>query len=197
MSIASLAIKSAGDIGDYMAQKKNSQANKAAAIASQVGQVNDINLRELQEKQAASQEIEAASRQTKTVLSQARLSASEAGVSGASVDALLNDIGAENSTYTGDVQQNLSNTQAQLERQKQGVYAQTQDRINSAPAPNPFALALRIGGGIIGTAATFASRRDPLAGNPNGDVTTPASSPSASLRIGGGQRTYNGRNKAP
>jgi hypothetical protein len=190
MGLASLAIKTAGDVGDYIAQKRNAASNKAAAIASQTGQVNDINLREIQEKRAATQQIEVASQQTKTVLGQARLSAAEAGVSGASVDALLNDIGAENSTYKGDVQQNLSDTQAQLERQKQGVYAQTQDRINSVQNPNPFALALRIGGGIIGTAAQFTSRRDPLAGNPN-SVTPPAST-TASLKIGGSDRTYNG-----
>jgi hypothetical protein len=193
MGLASLAIKTAGDVGDYIAQKRNAKANKDAAIASQVGQVNDINLRELQEKQAASQEIQAAERQTKTVLSSARLSASEAGVSGVSVDALLNDIGAESSTYKQDVAENLSNTQAQLERQKQGVYAETQSRINSVQSPNPFALALRIGGGIIGTAAQFQSRKDPLAGNPNASAAPSAPTPRSSLRIGGSDRSYNGK----
>lgn len=163
LALGSLVINSVGDIAGAEAQNTNAEANKKAAIASQVGQINDINLRQTQEKQAAVQEITAAQRQTTTALSSARLSAGEAGVKGASVDALLTDIGAQGSTYTQDVQLNQANTQAQLERQKQGVYAQTQDRINSVQSANPLATALKIGGNVIGTATQLQSRKPPSA----------------------------------
>lgn len=163
LALGSLALNSAGELLGASAQRKNADANKKAAISSQVNQINDVNLRQTQEQQAAAQEIEAAQRQTRTALSSARLTAGEAGVSGVSVDALLNDIGAEGSTFTQDVKLNAANTNAQLERQKLGIYAQTQDRINGVQPSNPWATALKIGGSVIATATQLQSRKTPSA----------------------------------
>lgn len=178
LALSSLAIKTAGNLGAAAAQNNAADANKKSAIASEAGSINDINLRETQEKQAAGQQIEAAQRQTRTAVSSARLSAGEAGVSGASVDALLSDIGAKGSTYAGDVKLNLQNTNDQLERQKLGIYSQTQDRINSVQKSNPFATALTIGGSAIGTLTQLAQQNNvPSDGTPSAGATS-------SLRIG-------------
>lgn len=166
LALGSFALNVGGDILNHNAQKKAAFANEQQARAAETRQINDINVRELQEKQAASQQLEVAARQTTTALSSARLSAGEAGVSGVSVDALLSTIGAEGSTAAQNVKLNTDNTVQQLERQKLGVSAEADSRVASMPKANPFALALRIAGQGVGFATQMQSRQAPSAGNP-------------------------------
>jgi hypothetical protein len=165
LTLGSFALKVGGDVANHIAQNKSARANEVEARAAETRQINDINVREMQEKQAASQQIEAAARSTRTALSSAQLSAGEAGVTGASVDALLNTIGAEGSTATQNIKLNQENTNQQLERQKLGVSAEADSRVNSVPKSNPFALALRIAGAGVGLATQFQSRATPSAGD--------------------------------
>lgn len=164
LALSSFAIKTAGAIGSAAAQNQNYEKNKTAAIGAETSSVNDINLRETQEQQAAGQQLEAAQRQTRTALSSARVSSGEAGVSGVSVDALLTDIGAKESVYSEDVKLNAKMTQDQLERQKLGIYAQTQDRINGQTKANPFATGLNIAGGAIGALSQLTTQAPPSDG---------------------------------
>lgn len=182
LALGSLALNSVGDLMGASAQNRNAARNKSAAIASETNQINDVNLRQTQEQQAASQELVAAQRQTRTALSSARLSSGEAGVSGNSVDALLTDIGAQSSTYTQDVKLNEAQRLAQLDSTKTGIYAQTQDRINSVQPANPWATALRIGGSAVGTLASLQSRVPPSDGAPSAGAA--AASVASNLRIG-------------
>lgn len=163
LAIGSIAIGVGGEVLQAKAQNKASKQNSAEARIAETLQVNDINLRETQEKAAASQDLVAGERQTTTALSSARVSAGEAGVAGASVDALLNDIGNEGSTFAQTVRLNTKNTISQLERNKLGVAAQAESRINSVPKANVFASALRIGGIVTAGASQILDRRAPRA----------------------------------
>lgn len=159
IAAATLAIGST--VVDHIGQNKASKTNRKEARIAEALQINDINLRSTQEKAAASQDIQGAERQTTTALSSARVSAGEAGVAGASVDALLADIGNEGSAFTQTVKLNTKNTLAQLQRQKLGVAAQTRSRINSVPKASLFATGLRIGATALDAASTIQSRKAP------------------------------------
>ncbi len=161
IALSGIAIKVGSELLDAKNQNKQSKQNTRDARISQAIQFNDINARVEQEKLAAGQEIEVAERQTRTAVSTARVAAGEAGVEGASVDALLADIGVEGSMYAQDVRLNQKMITGQLEREKLGIAATTQGRINSMPMANPWATALRIGGAALGTAAQLQSHRPP------------------------------------
>lgn len=173
IALGSFALNVGGDVLNHNAQNKAATANAQQARAAETRQINDVNVRELQEKQAASQQLEAAARQTTTALSSARLSAGEAGVTGVSVDSLLNTIGAEGSTAAQNVKLNQDNTIQQLERQKLGISAEADSRVASMPKSNPFALALRIAGSGIGLATQLQGRQPPSAG----DTASPSAGP--------------------
>lgn len=161
LSIGALALGAGNAVVDHIGQNKASKENKKQARIAEALEINSINLRGTQEKAAASQDIVAAERQTTTALSSARLAAGEAGVAGASVDALLADIGNEGSAFTQTVKLNTKNTLAQLEREKLGVGAKTQSRINSVPKANPFATALRIGTAAVDFGTALNRRKAP------------------------------------
>lgn len=159
IALTGLGLGIAGEIAGHQAQNSASKANEKAAKEAAKVDIGAINLRETQEGQSAMQQLEEAERQTKTVAGQARVSASEAGVAGVSVDALLNQIQAEGSLLKSDIGLNKQNTIAQLEREKLGVAATAQSRINAVPRANPFATALRIGSRVVDTAGQFARRK--------------------------------------
>jgi hypothetical protein len=106
-----------------------------------------------------------ADRQARKADALARVSAGEAGVTGASVDALVNDISAEASAFKVAQEQNLDMTITQLQREKVSEQAQARNRINSVPAANPFATGLTIAGMGLDFAAGQISRRPPSSGN--------------------------------
>jgi len=75
---------------------------------------------------------------------QIRVGAGEAGVAGASVEAILNDISAQESAFGVRTQRNVEATVAQIQQEKRGVAAGAQSRINAVQPANPFATGLTI-----------------------------------------------------
>lgn len=159
IALTGLGLGIAGDIMDSHAQNDASKKNERAAKEAAKVDIGAINLREAQENRAAMQQIEEADRQTKTVVGQAHVSAAEAGVSGNSVDALMQQIQAQGSLLKSDIGLNKNNTISQLEREKAGIAATAQSRINAVPRANPFATALRIGGRVVSTAGQLQQRK--------------------------------------
>ena len=163
---ASLAIGVGSQVANAKEQDKASKQNKEAALAAMAESWRDLSLREHQEQDAKALTIAQADRQAREADALARVSAGEAGVSGASVDALLSDISADASRFKTTAEQNLDMTITQLQQEKRGVAAGAGNRIAASPPSNPFATALQIGALGLDFATTLTSRKPAKATTP-------------------------------
>lgn len=152
---ASLAVGLGKDIAGAAAQNKQAAAERAAAIASRNESFRQLSLQESQQQDATAQAINAIDRQGQSQDALARVSAGEAGVAGASVDALAGDLAAQAANAKIITQRNLDMTIAQIQEQKRGIATEAKNRINGAqPASN-----LALGLDVLGTGLSFASSR--------------------------------------
>ena len=161
---AATAIAAAGTTASVVQQ--NQQAKSTAAYEEQQSE-ND--LKAYQDNQAQTgyaneQARESASQQeyqnnlkARAAMSTARAQASEAGVEGNSVDALLADLSAQRDNYNQSVEQNYSTTVANNNTQLQNNYYGTQSALNSlrsVDSPNYLEAASRIGSSALGAYST-------------------------------------------
>lgn len=197
LAAGSLLLNVGGSIFNYKAQQKQVKAQERAAAQLKADTISavfaaagldnaQLDLRGTQEKTAAEQAIDAlvarqneeslaarrsvlqVDREARMASSVAALSAGASGVAGASVSALLNDVGvqaaqsrtgiADNlsliqqqiARQTGVIRQNLDLAQQDIGLQHQVVEANRKSRVNGVenlqtqPRPNPFMLGLEI-----------------------------------------------------
>lgn len=144
LAVANLGIGVYGDIQKNKAQKKQATDVRTSAHESAAGQINQLSLRGLQEKDSAALSIMGADRQARLADGQARVAAGEGGVAGASVDALLHDLERQRGDFRVGTGMNLNNTLTQINAEKRGVRAQEQSVINGAPFPSNAATGINI-----------------------------------------------------
>ena len=171
VAVAGLAISAASAAMSYVqgqnAAKAQSQAyqqqyqqNTQSAQKAAVQQYAAVDQRMLQEQAAADVEKDQSALEARKAAATTRVAAGEAGISGLSVDALLSDIYGQSAKYNDQVDQNTEWTAQQLQREKEGVKAQTVDRINSVQKPtiqrpNFIDLGLRIGGAAVNSYSSY------------------------------------------
>lgn len=156
---ASLAIGTGSAIANAKAQDKASKANAENARQALMESWKDISLQEVQQQDATALTIMQADKQARKADALARVSAGEAGVAGASVDALLGDLSAEASAFKMTQEKNLDMTIAQLQREKISGRTVAQNRINAVPGSNPFATGLTIAGQGLDFVSNIISRK--------------------------------------
>ena len=156
---ANLAVQAGSAIVNHRAQAQQSRAVSAAADKSAIQQIGQVNLREVQEKTATAQSISQADRQARIADAEARVSAGEGGVSGASVDALLGDIQRKDLEYRTTANENLNMTLDQLEQEKLGIRAQAQNIKAGTPFPSSLATGLQIAGAGLNYGSLLIQRR--------------------------------------
>lgn len=161
--VASTAIQIGSAVASHQAQSKQAKANKANALDAMMDTFKDISLQEAQHKEAAAQTLLQADRQAREDEALARVSAGEAGVSGASVDALIGDLAARAGEFKTTQQKNLDWTLSQLDRQRKGAQSTAQSRIAGVPAPSAIGTGLTIAGSGL-NAADNLIRRKPSSG---------------------------------
>lgn len=159
MAGAGLATSIVGDIAGNEAQAKRAKQAKASAEVSAQQQIGQLSLRAEQEQESTGLSIVQADRQARMADAQARVSAGEAGVKGASVDAILTDIQRQDDEFNTSANINLTNEQEQIDAEKQGVRAQEQNQINSVPEPSDLATGLQIAGQGLNFASDVLIRR--------------------------------------
>lgn len=160
LTVGTLAIGVGSQIAQHAAQNKASKSNAAAAKRAMAEDWKSLSLQEAQAQDATALTIMQADQQARKADALARVSAGEAGVSGASVDALLADISQDASDFKGAQLRNLDNTVAQIQQEKRAVAAGAQSRINAAPPANMLATALNIGAVGIDVASNYIRKRD-------------------------------------
>lgn len=142
------------------AYQQQYQQNAKSAQKAAVQNYAAIDQRIVQEQQAASTEVEQSVIEARKAAATTRVAAGEAGISGLSVDALLGDIYGASARHADNVNQQTEWTVQQLQREKEGIASNTQDRINSVSAPiiqrpNFLDLGLRIGSAALDSYSTY------------------------------------------
>ena len=124
--IASPLVSYAGQRQQAKAQAKY-QAQAAAAERQRFQQEQtSMRMRQAQEQEAVGRELEQVSKKSQAALARARVSAGEAGVAGASVDALMGDYLRQEAGYRSALlrQQELSGTATGLGLEQVGLASQ-------------------------------------------------------------------------
>ena len=160
----------ASAMADY--QQQMYDQNKKIADQAATDQYQGLGTRTYQEREAAALDIMNASRAAREAMSTARVSAGEAGVSGSSTDALLQDFERRQFEYTYGRSRSQDFREASIEDQKKAIRSQQQGRV-LAMLPKPIekpsflGAALRIGAGYMDAQRMFST---PVM-NPDGGYT--------------------------
>ena len=157
------AAASAGSaIVSYAGQRRQAkqqaafQAQSAAAERQRALQEQtSLRMRQAQEQEATARELEQVSRKSRQALARARVSAGEAGVAGASVQALMDDYTRQEAGYRAAVtrQQELSALGTQLGLEQAGLASQQRLISIQQPIARPSFLQAGLGaisGGLSG-----------------------------------------------
>lgn len=176
MAVSTLA--TIGSIGvNYATQSANAKTqmafqkmvydqNKTLTEASLVNEYAAINERQSEERAKASQEIGAIMQQARAARSTAYLSSLEQGVSGLSVDSLLNDYAQKEAQFITRTQEQERATLMQIQRERIGLGYDAVGRLISAtprPIQGPSGIAAAISGAAAAT--SFFAAEVPEAGS--------------------------------
>ncbi len=130
---ASTLLGAGSSIAGYAGQRRQAkqqaayQAQSAAAERQRALQEqSSIRMRQAQEQEATARELEQVSRKSREALARARVSAGEAGVAGASVQALMDDYTRQEAGYRAATlrQQELTGVGTQLGLEQAGLASQ-------------------------------------------------------------------------
>jgi len=142
-------------------QAQSAAAERQRALQEQTS----IRMRQAQEQEATARELEQVSRKSQEALARARVSAGEAGVAGASVQALMDDYTRQEAGYRSALarQQELSAVGTQLGLEQAGLASQQRLISIQQPIDRPSFLTAGLGaisGGLSGyaTGSNIASR---------------------------------------
>lgn len=165
MAIASFAIGAAQTVVGFMGEQAAADAqnqyyaeNAKAARQATVNQYAHQQNRIIQERRAASQEKQNATVDALKARATAKTAAGEAGVSGLSVDALVQDFYAQEGRYSNSIDNNFQMTSDYLRSEMESTQAQGQSRINSvrrATPPSFLGAAIRIGATALDAFGTY------------------------------------------
>jgi hypothetical protein len=139
-------------VAEAQATQARFDANRLAANDARDLKVQTLNQRVIQESEAAAEEKLALGIKAMEGEGAALVAAGEAGVTGNSIDLLLQDYEAQKLRGTTTINRNLENVEKQIELEKRGASAEALNRTNSLQQgvmPNFLAAA-------VGTAASAA-----------------------------------------
>lgn len=136
----------------------NKDANERAR-QNMIADYDNLTRMEQQEAAAASQKIAQNQIEAKKTAATAQVAASQAGVSGLSVDALLGDIFGQEASIRDSVNQNLENTGLQIQQERESVAQGFTNTINTrSQATRPSFL----GAALEGATGAFGAYKDEL-----------------------------------
>ena len=135
LSAAQAGVSFAGAQAQADAQQDQYEANQKAARLAAANRYASQQTRIIQEEAAASQKKQNVALKAQAARSTARVAAGEAGVTGLSVDALMQDFAAQEGRYTSAVDQNYAMTENYLRGEMEATQDQAVARINAVPPP--------------------------------------------------------------
>ena len=150
----SIAVAVGSSLAQYVGQRQQAKAQQRhqaqAAAAERLRfqqEQTSMRMRQAQEQEAVGQELEQVSRKSQAALARARVSAGEAGVAGASVQALMDDYMRQEAGYRSALlrQQELGGVSTAMGLEQAGFATQQRQIGINQPInrPNPLAIALQ------------------------------------------------------
>lgn len=164
LAASEFALKAGSALVQHNAQNQAADANKASAERSFNTTFSALGNRESQEEAATAQTIMGTDRQARAADAIARVQSGSAGIGGASIDAILQDIERQRLEFKGTEQKNLAMTHDQLELDKQVGKDTMNNRIASVRPGNPFVTGLQIAGAGLDLAGTLHRSMSPQVG---------------------------------
>lgn len=135
LSIASTAASVVGQMSQANAQAQANRQQYENTMTAYRANMAQVELGKIQERDAAVQKLNENNLDARRATATALTTSGENGVSGLSVDAFLADIGSKRSVYNQSVRTNYENRVAQLDLQRENVYANAASSINGLKTP--------------------------------------------------------------
>ncbi|MDX0455487.1 hypothetical protein GOC72_18705 [Sinorhizobium medicae] len=135
MSTASGVLGFGAEKAEAEAKQQNYDNNRVAANAAAVNSYAANQNKQLQETKAASQELQQVNAEAMQARSTAAVAASEGGVTGLSVDALIADYYGQEGRHERTLSNNHQMQADYLRSEMEGTQAQAESRINSLEQP--------------------------------------------------------------
>ena len=135
-------------------QQARYDQNRIASAQARDLKIQSLNQRAIQESEAAGEAKQKQAIEALQLRERAVVAAGEAGVSGSSVDNLLNEYTAQRLRGVTTINRNLENVEKQISLQKMGASAEAENRINSMPQgtqPSFLAAAIKAGASSYAT----------------------------------------------
>lgn len=153
LAVASGVSTVVGQVQAASAQSKANARSQELIVRNQNLQIQALQNREDEESKRASEELFDNQRAENAAIARARVSAGEAGVSGLSIDALLNDLEFQGNENALDIEQNFDFNQRQRQLEAEGIGITSESQINQLPAvqqPDYLGIALNTGANAFG-----------------------------------------------
>tara|TARA_B100002019_G_scaffold139326_2_gene120024 strand:+ start:20611 stop:21231 length:621 start_codon:yes stop_codon:yes gene_type:complete len=163
------------------------QQNRINAAAARDLKIQSLNTRLVQEGEIAAEQKLALSIEALKKKERAKVAAGEAGVSGSSVDNLVDEYDKQKLRGFSAINANIENLEKQIQLQKQGASAEALNRINSLPRgikPNLLFHA------ISTAASAYATEKSAQVKQPTGYTSTFGSTAPTSSIFSSGQAVY-------
>lgn len=160
VAIASSVVSFMSAQADYQQRAAQWKQNYVNALASGRDDQNQLQVRMLQEGEAASQKQQQTEIEGAEIGAQAEVSAAGSGLSGISLDNILTGISRKIGMKRTSEETSYMNTVAQLGMELKATNAKIENRINSVQrptAPNPIGYALQGIGGALKAGANAAA----------------------------------------
>jgi hypothetical protein len=148
VGIGSAGLSFAGQRQQAKAQEAYQKQAQAAERQRFLQEQTSLRMRQAQEQEAVGRELEQVSRKSQAALARARVSAGEAGVAGASVQALMDDYMRQEAGYRASIlrQQELGALSTGLGLEQAGFATQQRQIGLSQPIDRPSGLGAVLGG---------------------------------------------------
>ena len=148
VGIGSAGLSFAGQRQQAKAQEAYQKQAQAAERQRFMQEQTSLRMRQAQEQEAVGRELEQVSRKSQAALARARVSAGEAGVAGASVQALMDDYMRQEAGYRASIlrQQELGALSTGLGLEQAGFATQQRQIGLSQPIDRPSGLGAVLGG---------------------------------------------------
>ena len=158
------AMQGAKGFAEYQEKRKQESAqqarfeqNRIAATQARDLKIQSLNQRLIQESEASADEKQKLAIQALQASERAKVAAGEAGVSGSTVDMLINDYEAQKLRGVQTINTNIDNIEKQIELEKLGASSEAESRINSIrQGQQPSFLAAAVGT-AVDAAGTYSS----------------------------------------
>jgi hypothetical protein len=160
VGLLSAGLGVAQTVASYSAQRQESKTNADNSVQAWKNNQEQITQREMQEQDALRQKQTQQNIQEAQALADTQVSAAASGVSGISVDNLLQDVSRRADANRETEQTNTDMVISQLKQQRKGINSDAQSRINSVPEPSPLSLIAGIGSAGISGFNSYTSAKN-------------------------------------